>query len=422
MSGNVLRFAVFLLFVLPVLPIDRSMDTAMANPFDSNVVPRTIGDQQVQSERDEQEALFNYYFFDRDMQYMTRLEDLPKQAAIPAWRTPYSAAIHPHASGGLSSAGGTPRRVGLFRARRRQAASGGASVLATYDRAFNGGQDLADGWETRRLLTPTPALLPARRMRNNSEPWEGYCSGFTASTIRHPEPIRPVDAGRVGGTPGVVLQPSDIKALLSSIYNRTTSDSFLFLAPPSARAGGPNMGTFHLTLANYVGQAGYPVGIDRTRGPVNWNNPIYAYKVDSIRDAGSNSEHRYKDVQTTVTYTHYGSDTHRQTDVDSERLVGNRRQSMTFRYRLALDDQGHIVGGRAHGASGHFLWIPLYPVQARSDGTTPGNPYVDVKKVVALARASALPELQARFDRKVIGPKVDPAVLPDPDTRDDPED
>lgn len=421
MSGNLLRFVVFLLFVLPVMPVDRSVGTALAHPFDSNVVQRTVGDQVVQSERDEQEALFNYYFYERDLQYTTRLDDLPAQATVPAWRTPYSAAIHPQVSGGLSSAG-SGRPVGLFRARRGRTASGGSSVLATYDRAFNGGRDLADGWETRRLMGTTAALLPARRMRNNSEPWEGYCSGFAASTIRHPEPIRSVDAGRVGGTPGVVLQPSDIKALLSCIYNRTTSDSFLFLAPPSARDGGPNMGTFHLTLANYIGQAKYPVAIDRAKGQVSWNNPIYAYKVDSIRDAGSDSEHQFKDVQTTVTYTYYGSDTHRQTDVESEELVGNRRQSMTFRYRLALDDQGHIVGGRAQSGSGHFLWIPLYAVQARSDGTAPGNPYVDVKKVIALARASALPELQARFDRKVIGPEVDPAVLPEPDMMDDPED
>jgi hypothetical protein len=57
-------------------------------------------------------------------------------------------------------------------------------------------------------------------LRRNNEGWEGYCSGFTASTIRHPEPVSPVDAGQVGGVPGVVFQPSDIKALLSCIYSR----------------------------------------------------------------------------------------------------------------------------------------------------------------------------------------------------------
>jgi hypothetical protein len=55
--------------------------------------------------------------------------------------------------------------------------------------------------------------------------------------------------------------------------------------------------------------------------------------------------------------------------------------------------------------NGYFLWIPLYPVQGTADGRSPGNPYLDVKKVLALARASALPETQQRFDEANIGPK-----------------
>jgi len=143
---------------------------------------------------------------------------------------------------------------------------------------------------------------------------------------------------------------------------------------------------------------------------VAWNNPAYSYKVDWIRDAGGDGEHQYKDVQTTVTYSYYGTDSQRQTDAESGELVGNRKQAMTFRYRLALDEQGRIVGGRAQSASGHFLWIPLYPVQAKADGSVPGNPYVDVRKIVALARASALPEIQEKFDRATIGPMMDPAL------------
>ena len=280
--------------------------------------------------------------------------------------------------------------------------------MMTYDRAFNGGTSLANAYEVKRLMGTERALFPALRMRRNAESWEGYCSGFTASTIKHPEPVKAVDAGACGGTPGVMLQPSDIKALLTCIYNRTTPDSYLYLAPPSARDGGPNMGSFHLTLANYIGQAGHPVGMDRTKGQVAWNNPAYRYKVNSIRDAGSEGEFQYKEVETTVTYTSYGTDSQRQTDLVSGERVGNRKQSMTLRYRLALDKQGEIVGGRALGSSGHFLWTPLYPVQATEDGSVPGNPYVDVKIVIAFAKASAIPEVQQKFDRATIGPRVDP--------------
>ncbi len=122
-----------------------------ADQFDSNVAPRTVRGEVVQSERDEQEALFNYYFRQRNLEYETRLSELPREASVPSWRTPYSAAIHPQASGGLSSAG-SARPIALFRARRTGTQPGGSSVLVNYDRAFNGGSNWADSWEARRLM------------------------------------------------------------------------------------------------------------------------------------------------------------------------------------------------------------------------------------------------------------------------------
>ena len=75
----------------------------------------------VQSERDEQQALFNYYFRDRDLQYETELAKLKTEGSVPSWRIPYSAAIHPETAGGMSDARVAPT-VGLF-ARRRQGVS-----------------------------------------------------------------------------------------------------------------------------------------------------------------------------------------------------------------------------------------------------------------------------------------------------------
>jgi hypothetical protein len=382
--------------------------TAQPTRTESIVAKREVDGRVVQSERDEQQALYNYYFRNRKLKYVTKLAKLKTEATVPSWRIPYSAAIHPEASGGLSSTRVATRR-GLFgRIRPAVSSGGGSSALMTYDRAFNGGSSLANAYELKRLMGSGTAIFPALRMRRNAESWEGYCSGFTASTIKHPEPVKAVDAGDFGGTRGVTLQPADIKALLSCIYNRTTDDSYLYLAPPSANDGGPNMGCFHLTLTNYIGVAGHPVGWDRTKGEVAWNNPIYRYKVNSMRDAGSEAGFSYKEVETTVTYTYYGSDYQRQTDLESGERVGNTWQSMTLRYLLALDKRGEIVGGRALTSSGHFLWIPLYPVQATRDGSVPGNPYIDVNKVIALARASAIPKLQRQFDKATVGPRVDP--------------
>jgi hypothetical protein len=361
---------------------------------ESNIVQREVRGKTVQSERDEQEALFNYYFRQRNLKYETQLKNLKESASVPKWRIPYSADIHPQSAGGLADIG----------SRGRRARYGGSSSLSIYDRAFNDGRDTANSYEVQRVLGTDSALFVGRRLRRNNEGWEGYCSGFTASTIRHPEPVKSVDAGQVGGTPGVIFQPSDIKALLSSIYNRTTDDSYLYLAPPSAKDGGPNMGTFHLALANYIGQAGHPIGIDRTKGQAAWNNPIYSYEVTSIRDAGDGAHIHYKTVETTVTFSFYGSDFGTQTDQETGEVHGNTKETMGLRYTLALDDNGKIIGGTALSDSGYFLWIPLYPVQAKEDGSAPGNPHVDVKKVIALARASAIPEVQKKFDEATIRP------------------
>ena len=365
---------------------------------ESNIRPRTVEGEATPSERDEQESLFNWYFREQNLTYQTEFAALKTSATVDAWRIPYSAAIYPLTSGGLAAA-----------------RTSAGTVLMKYDRAFNEGQSVAESYDRRRRMPQqAPRIgLFRRRLQPSSfgiEPWEGYCSGFAASTIRHPEPMRPVDAGTVGGRPGVVFQPAEIKTLLSAAYNRTRPDSFLLVAPPSARNRGPNMGTFHLALANYIGQAQHPVAIDRVRGREAWNNPIYKYEVTSIRDVGRRGELEIKELVTRITYTAYGSDRVSQTDPETGQRRGHSSQSMSIRYHLNLDAQGQIVGGRALSHSGHFLWLPLFAIQATSDQTSPGNPYLDVQIVIALARASALPEIQAKYDQHVIGKIIDPEI------------
>ena len=365
---------------------------------ESNVHRRIIEGEEQPSERDEQESLFNHYFQHRGLAYETEFANLKTSASVEKWRIPYSASIHPERSGGLSAA---------------RTSSG--TVLGKYDLAFNEGRDLAYQYDRRRKLrTGVRRVGLFGRTQtytySTAESWEGYCSGFTASAIMHPEPVRPVDSGKVGGRSGVVFQPSDIKALLSAAYNRTRKDSYLFVAPPTARDGGPNMGTFHLALANYIGQAGHPVGIDRTKGYVSWNNPIYEYSVTSVRDAGRRGEIQYKELLTKITYTWYGMDETRQTNLETGEREGHQSRSMSVRYYLELDADGRIVGGRALTHAGHFLWIPLFAVQGIPDQSSPGNPHLDVQKVIALARESALPNVQDQYDKVVIGTMVDPQI------------
>lgn len=365
---------------------------------ESNVSKRMIQGELAPSERDEQESLFNDYFRDQNLVYETEFAKLKASAKVDGWRIPYSAAIYPERSGGLAAA-----------------RSSTGTVLGKYDLAFNDGRNLAESYDRRRKLRTgvrRRGLFGRTQIYTyyNADPWEGYCSGFTASTIRHPEPVRPVDAGTVGGRPGVVFQPAEIKTLLSAAYNRTRWDSFLFAAPPSARDGGPNMGTFHLALANYIGQAGHPVGIDRTKGREAWNNPIYEYQVTATRDAGRRGDIEYKELVTKITYTWYGTDRVSQTNPDTGERQGHQSRSMLMRYHLQLDSEGKIVGGRALSHAGHSLWVPLFAVQGIPDQSSPGNPHLDVQKIIAMARESALPDIQEKYDRVVIGKMVDPQI------------
>lgn len=43
---------------------------------------------------------------------------------------------------------------------------------------------------------------------------------------------------------------------------------------------------------------------------------------------------------------------------------------------------------------------------------TTSHPDVDIRWVIDLARSSALPGIQQKFDQATIGPRVDPAVDP----------
>jgi hypothetical protein len=107
---------------------------------ESNVQKRSIGGKIIQSERDEQEALFNYYFREQNLKYETRFKELKESASVPNWRIPYSADIHSQSSGGL----------GDVRSRRGRSSGSGSSALNVYDRAFNTGAS-ANSYEVRRV-------------------------------------------------------------------------------------------------------------------------------------------------------------------------------------------------------------------------------------------------------------------------------
>jgi hypothetical protein len=135
-------------------------------------------------------------------------------------------------------------------------------------------------------------------------------------------------------------------------------------------------------------------------GEVVFNYPIYAYKT-TVTDRSE----RQKEVTMEVTYA-YNSNR----EVDKSPRIA---KTMQFHYLLDLDEKGDIVGGTYLSDSRQIdmLWVPLNPPQGGRTGNERGSPYIDVKQVMALWKASVPEDLQDKWlNIDPTFPKADPAA------------
>jgi hypothetical protein len=290
-----------------------------------------------------------------------KLDDLPTEAVVPAYRVPYSGHDYPDKAGGTMHA------------------------LSKYDRAFNN-RALATEHERRdvgvhRRGAPLdseprgPLVRLFSRIGGPRTPgWYGHCNGWTAAAIRHAEPQNNVVRN------GVVFTPADIKGLLAEIYMYSETE---FLGGVDAVI---NPGTLHVVLSNWLGRGAHPVGMETAVGEVVINYPIYSYKssVTKLSD-------RQAEVQTSI---RYAMNTNREYDKGPK-----ANQTMSFHYVLDLDKDGAITGGRFYGDSSRIdmLWVPLKPVQGGEKGNERGNPYVNVKEVLAIWRESVPEAIRSQW-------------------------
>ncbi len=315
-----------------------------------------------EDERKYQDHIFKKYW---DIHLERRLDRLPTEGSVPDFRVPYSGSDYPDVNGG------TDVSVG----------SHGSSPLRKYDRAFNGNRLLATQHERHDVTRQrTSYYVPSgwrgmsRRLVTNQPGWHGHCNGRTAASIRHAEPRKSVVRN------GVTFTPADIKALLADTYMYSETEHL----------GGVdyviNPGTFHVTLANWLGRGEHPVGMEATPGEVVYNYPIYAYRATTHRHS-----ERQVEVQLNATYAvsvRYESDR-------SPRV----NKAKFFHYLLNLDENGKILGGQYYSDSSRIdmLWAPLKPAQSGEEGNEMGNPYVDVKTVMTMWRESVPQELRDKW-------------------------
>lgn len=126
--------------------------------------------------------------------------------------------------------------------------------------------------------------------------WWRICHAWSPAAILMPEPKRPVTRN------GVTFKVNDIKALVTLVHNKTTSN-FVSLrcnksnsqgqvtydpsgrpTDSSAECRDTNAGTFHILLANYLGVMKQAFVEDRTFDHEVWNQPLRGYKIHEKRE------------------------------------------------------------------------------------------------------------------------------------------
>ncbi len=320
--------------------------SALIVAISAGIIGSSIPDKVVQM----QDQTFQQYW---GTDFVWKFDELPEKGNVPKHRVPYSGYIYPDRGGGTSS------------------------VMHKYDMAYNRGRTLASSWERwdtgpQRNATRPRGLFAfgARRVPH----WYGHCNGWTAAAIRHAEPTKSVRKN------GVVFSPADIKGLLAEIYiyNET-----LNVAGSSYTI---NPGTFHAIIGNWLGRGKHPIGMEADPGEEKWNYPIYSYAYSHARRANNRVE-----VKVNVAYA-------KDTNGEYNESPRNRRVKY-FHYTLTLNQAGEINGGYFHRDSNviDLLWIPVNPKQGGHEDNARGNPYVNVKEVLAIWRASVDEDMRKKW-------------------------
>ncbi|MBM4397277.1 MAG: proprotein convertase P-domain-containing protein [Deltaproteobacteria bacterium] len=239
--------------------------------------------------------------------------------------------------------------------------------------------------------------------RDGVETWWGLCHAWVPAAILEKEPQKPVTHN------GVRFEVADIKALLQAMYD-----------PSSARLVGGrcndkevkrdektgriladqcrdvNPGTYHVLMANYLGKMKKAIAEDRTYDYQVWNQPIIAWKVDSVKEITTKEAIKLLGLPATTTkYPHttgvkklyevysttsYITESNASTQPFTAE-IDNYTRNDQYHYILEIGSWGKIIGGEWLGSShtNHpdFLWLPL-----AAGGSHPHIDWSDVKMLL----------------------------------------
>jgi len=200
-----------------------------------------------------------------------------------------------------------------------------------------------------------PMVRSERARTSPNDPhWAGLCHGWAPAALHYKEPTA-VTLKNADGV-SVPFGSSDVKALLTYYQGQVARTSTRFLAsrcnidlaknPDSAQlreCRDTNAGAFHVVLANLLAR-GEGFIADVTRDLEVWNQPVYAFSTQVIREQAPSAgaapgTDREVVVQTTIRYG-------MEIEANWEPLGLNQSSaSRTYVYRLELDLTGKIIGG-----------------------------------------------------------------------------
>lgn len=134
--------------------------------------------------------------------------------------------------------------------------------------------------------------------------WWGLCHAWAPASILEPEPKHPVTRN------GVTFKPNDIKALMTLVYNSSTSkfvslrcdedegagaityDAYGRPTGDDAECRDTNPGTYHVLLTNYLGLRGQAFVEDRTYDDEVWNQPLRGYRISQQKEVTAQEANR----------------------------------------------------------------------------------------------------------------------------------
>lgn len=315
-----------------------------------------------------------------DLHTAIQQQDGSYATSVTPEKMPYSGGYYPEKDGGTN--------VGV------------PSALKKYDDLFYKGVATAVKWEIENHTRP------------GTDPdagWAGHCNGFSAASSRHKEPNRDVVRGNV------TFKPWDVKALLAELY---MSDTDVFLAgvrcednssarPDPTKMGAcedSNPGSFHLTMANWIGRMKHPLIADFAANHEVWNYPVYKFTVHKDPDpnkvlskAEANSKINAGNTSSTYTFNPAAvSFRHVKATIEYANAFGAELRTpapnltavaKTYEYILELNDQDEIIGGEWIGTSKNahpdFVWAAFEPYKSTGVKTF-GNPHLDINEVMKI--------------------------------------